>query len=448
MGLGRALPVLLVWSCVAQGAEAPSPEGGKPGAKAEPDFLDRLKTVKAGDIVFRFAAEERIRFERWNNEDLDDHKDDRDRRLFARTRLKMDTVFSDWLQTRVELVDGREWMSERDPRSQNDDLDLHQAYVELGGKPVMVRLGRQEIDLGSRRLVAAPTWNNILRSFDAVRATYTSDAVEVHAFCGSVVVGEDDHFNEHRHDERFSGLYATLKPVPDHKLDLYVFRLHTWNPGYYVTGEDKVKGEHKRYTYGARLHGNLAKRWTYEVEGAVQRGHYANDPIRAWAFYGTTTYTFDLPWQPAIQPVLVCASGDKDPTDGRHGTFDPLYASTHDMFGGIMDRVTWMNVRSAGVRLRAKPTAKLTVGVEAHRYWLAEEKDAWYTTGKKAARRDKAGKSGDDIGCEIGCCAKYAVNKRLEVEGGVARFFPGAFADRTGPSDTAEFCYLMTVLKF
>lgn len=436
------------WLCLARCAEVAPAAGEKASAKAEQDPLDRLKTLRVGGIVFRFSAEERIRLERWNNEDLDDGKDDRDRRLFARTRLKMDAAFNDWLQTRVELVDNREWLSRRDPRTQNDELDLHQAYVDLGGKPVTLRLGRQEIDLGSRRLVAAPTWGNLLRSFDAVRAMYTSDVVDVQAFCGSVVAPVDDHFNEHRRGERFSGLFATLKPVRDHKLDVYAFRLHTWNPDYYVAGEDGVKGEHKSTACGARLYGNFTKRWNYEIEGALQRGRYSNDRIRAWACYASTSYTFHAPWEPVLQAVFSCASGDHDPTDGVHNTYYPYYTTNTDMYGGVMELVTAMNLMAAGLRLKAKPTGKLTVGGNVHRYWLVEEEDAWYTTGKKVRRRDATGKSGNDIGCEVGGWAKYEVSKHLEFQGGVARFFPGAFADRTGPSDTIEYCYVMTVLKF
>ncbi len=190
---------------------APAKKDAPAKPKEVPDALDRFKEVRAGDILFRFAAEERIRVERWNNEDLNDHKHDRDRRVFNRLRLRADAIFNKSFRTVVELVDGREWDSERRPRGQNDDLDLHQAYVQVDQGPFMVRLGRQEIDLGSRKLVAAPTWNNILRSFDAGRVTFTSDIVDVTVFSGSAVVGVDDEFNEHRHDENFSGVFTTWK---------------------------------------------------------------------------------------------------------------------------------------------------------------------------------------------------------------------------------------------
>ena len=421
--------------------------GEPPSAKTEGDFLDKLRTVQVGGAVFQFGFEERLRMEHWNNEDLNDKVDDGDHRWFSRTRLRMDTIFNEMFRTRVELVDGREQESDREPRTQNDELDLHQAYVEIGGKPLMVRLGRQELELGSKKLIAAPTWNNLLRTFDAARVSYTSDFVDVSAFCGSVVTDVDDQFNEHRHDERVCGIFATLKPVRDHKIDLYAIRLHTWNPEYYVAGEDKVKGEHKRYTYGARLFGNITRRWTYDVEAAIQRGHYSNDKIRAWAFHADTAYTLDLPWQPTLQPLINIASGDKDPTDGVRGTFDPLYSSTHGMYGGIEDMISWMNARVIGLRLRAKPTPKLTLGLECHHYWLVDDKDAWYTCGKKAKRRDTTGKSGDDIGHELSFWAKYAFSKRFEVEGGVSRFFAGRFVERTGPGDDVSFCYLQTTVR-
>lgn len=421
--------------------------GGPAPPKAEEDLLDRIRTVRAGDVAFKFGFEERVRVEHWNNEDLDSGLDDRDTRTFARTRIRMDTVFNKWLQTRVELVDGREWESDREPRPQNDDLDLHQAYAQVNLKPWMLRLGRQEVEFGSKRLVGAPTWNNLLRSFDAARLSFDADAAEVHAFAGSVVVNEDDRFNRRRHHDWLFGVFSTIKALGPHKLDLYALALRNHNKLSQVTGEDRVKGHHDCDTFGARLYGKLTERWTYDVEAAVQRGRYSNDRIRAWAFHADTAYTLPLPWQPTIQPLFNYASGDNDPGDGVRGTFDPLFTSTHNVYGGIMDLVTWMNIRVAGVRVRAKPAKKLTVAVEFHRYWLAEDADAWYATGKRVRRRDAAGNSGDDIGYEVGFWARYAFSQRFEVEGGLAHFHAGGFPDRTGASDGMDFCYFQTVLK-
>jgi hypothetical protein len=40
---------------------------------------------------------------------------------------------------------------------------------EWDGHPAYVRVGRQEIALGSQRLVGSPEWGNMRRNFDGVR---------------------------------------------------------------------------------------------------------------------------------------------------------------------------------------------------------------------------------------------------------------------------------------
>jgi hypothetical protein len=446
-----SIVLLAGWGIAGQPAQerstAENAETGRKDVARRDDFgLWLPRNVQAFGWTLNFSGEERAREEWWNNADLNEHVDDRDGRFFLRTRLKAEALFQKTFRAVVELVDGREWESDRHPRPQNDELDLHQAFVQFGTEPVMLRLGRQELDFGSRRLVAAPTWNNLLRSFDAARVSYTSKILDIHAFLGSVVVPVDDHFNRHKDGEILYGLFSTLKPLKGHKLDLYALGFQSRNEDLHVTGEDKAKGDHDRYTLGTRLYGNITKNWTYDTEAAYQFGRYAHDRIRAWAFHADTAYTFGLPWNPTIQPLFNYASGDKNPTDGRRGTFDPLFTTTHGMYGGSMDFVTWMNIKVVGARFKVNPVKKLTLTLEAHRYWLAE--DGWYLGTKRATRRDKTGRSGGSVGHELGLVAKYTVNKQLDIEGGIARFFAGRFAERTGPDDNADFAYLQTLFKF
>jgi len=420
-------------------------------ARADPtaDYVVRLpRDVEVFHWRLDLSGDVRMREEWWHDVDLNHRVDDDDARFYVRTRLRADLAFDEAARAVVELFDGREWDTDRRP-PQNDELDVHQAYLQfdgVGGLPLMVRLGRQEIDLGSRRLVAAPSWGNLLRAFDGARLTYASDLLDVHAFCGSVVACVDDEFDEHTPGQRLFGLFTTLKPLSPHKLDLYALGLvdHKHN----FKGEDGAMGTRSIYTFGTRLYGPFAERWTYEVEAVLQRGHYAGDKVRAWAFHADTAYTLPLPWQPTVQVYANCASGDKNPTDGKRNTFDPLFTSSHNMYGGIMDLVTWMNVKVVGARLKLKPVPKLTLMAEADCYRLDEEADAWYPTSKKAKRRDTAGRSGDAIGRELGLTAKCAVTKQFDLEGGVARFFPGAFVRSTGTHDGMTFAYLQTLFRF
>jgi len=439
---------LTVVAWLAAQATAGAPEAKTPKPDPTADYLVHLpRGVEVFHWKLDLSGEVRMREEWWENEDLSG--EGWENRFFVRTRLRADLAFGERMKAVVELVDGREWMSEREPRPQQDELDLHQAYIEFGGllgQPLMLRLGRQEIDLGSRRLVAAPTWNNLLRSFDAARLTYAGELLDVHAFYGSVVVPVDDEFNEHKPGERFFGLFTTLKPFAAHKADLYALGLVNHKDEF--KGENGETGKRHLYTFGGRLYGHFTRRWTYEAEAAFQRGRYSDDKLRAWAFHADTAYTLPLPWEPSLQALFNFATGDRNPTDGTRNTFDPLFTTTHDMYGGIMDQVTWMNVKVAGLKLRAKPLRKLTLMAEAHRYWLDEAADAWYPGSKKAKRRDTTGRSGDAIGHELGFTAKYAFTKQLELEGGAARFFAGPFVRNTGPHDDMTFAYLQTIFRF
>ena len=395
-----------------------------------------------------FSGEVRLRGERWDDADLNRRLEDTDGRFFLRTKVRTDIAFSEELSARIDLLDCREWDSDRRPRSHNDELDLHQAYVQfddLFAAPLMLRLGRQELDLGSRRLISAPTWSNSLRSFDAARLSWVGDAVDLHGFFGSVVVHEDDRFNEHRHGEAICGIFSTFKGLGGPKLGLYSVNL--FSRKHEVAGEDGREGDHERHTLGTRLYGKLSPRWTYDLELAHQRGRYAHDRIRTWAFHADTAYTFDLPWQPTIQPLLNWATGDKDPDDGRRNTFDPLFACSHGPYG-MIDFFHWMNVQELACRFKVRPARKLTVTAEVHRYWLDEDTDAWYTCTRRAKRRDRSGRSGDQVGHELSLMARYALSRQLTLEGGWARFFPGQFPRRTGPDDNADFWYLQTLFRF
>ena len=105
-------------------------------------------------------------------------------------------------------------------------------------------------------------------------------------------------------------------------------------------------------------------------------------------------------------------------------------------------------MREVGAVVTLKPLSKLTLSAEAHRFWLDESKDAWYTTGKRPRRRDTTGRSGDTVGHELSVVLKVALDRQVTLEGGIARFCAGPFVSDTGPHDNADFAYLQTLVRF
>jgi hypothetical protein len=72
------------------------------------------------------------------------------------------------------------------------------------------------------------------------------------------------------------------------------------------------------------------------------------------------------------------ASGDRNPTDGRRGTFDQLYPTGHDKLG-LSDQVGWRNINHARAGLDLKPAARWQLTGSYHSWWLASATDALTT---------------------------------------------------------------------
>lgn len=82
-----------------------------------------------------------------------------------------------------------------------------------------------------------------------------------------------------------------------------------------------------------------------------------------------------------------------------------------------------------------------------HIFRLAQDKDAWYSTGP-AYRRDKTGKSGSDVGDEIDFTIYFSVTENLNLRAGYAHFFPGDFVQNTGPHGSADWVHFQWLYAF
>lgn len=113
-----------------------------------------------------------------------------------------------------------------------------------------------------------------------------------------------------------------------------------------------------------------------------------------------------------IQYVL--GSGDKNPEDGIHGTFDGLFSGADTVLYGWMNLFFWQNLREFRVDLVLTPAETLTFRGEYHFFGFDEEKDAWYFPGK-AVRKDPTGSSGRRLGHEVDLTLRKKISGWLEV---------------------------------
>jgi hypothetical protein len=363
----------------------PPPSPTKPIEQPLLSFFD-------GKLVF--DVQERFRWEiRENNFDFNDSVRSLtdDNWFLQRFRIGMMIKPTPWLKLYAQGQDSREWLSDRPDfpgvlgAEGDDPFDLRQAYIEIGNTkdiPWGIKIGRQILSYGDERLIGAFDWNNIGRTFDAVKLSYKAPTWSVDAFASTVATphregyNQSDLFNgnETEREQVFSGVYFSTTAIGPQTTDLYVLHLHE---SYVLPGDTNF------FTFGLRAKskpGAFAPEpapdgktvsdgksappppatkkpvgFDYEAELAFQTGEVKGKDLTAFAAHAGAGYTFDCAWLPRVGLEYSYGSGDSDPLDGDIETFQNLFPTNHKFYGQ-MDVFSWQNMHDLGLILKAAPT--------------------------------------------------------------------------------------------
>jgi hypothetical protein len=393
-----------------------------------------------------------------------------------RTRAHLGFRPADWFGLYVEGRDSFSLNDRRDPDPESDRLDLHQAYLSIGDPgrfPIIAKVGRQELVYGDERLIGAFEWNNIGRVFDAAKLRYEQPEFWVDGFAGRVVVPRDGHFNEVNDYDWFWGVYGSSRElVPWQETQVYFL-------GRNASGKSPAAARgaliglatpRDIYTVGGRvksLPGKL-QGWDYSAEAAAQFGRFKESAIgpsldhEAFAAHVGGGYTFaGVSFTPRLGVEYNFASGDSDPADDRHETFENLFPTNHKFYG-YMDFFSWQNIHNVRASASIKPLKSLTLTLDYHLFWLAETADYFYTAGG-APRSTAAPGSGmgynrnpgydNFVGSEINLIASYNVKKWANLQGGYGHFFVGNYVKESlaspnfGAAD-ADWVYVQIAINF
>jgi len=352
--------------------------------------------------------------------------------LLQRLRLNLNVTPLSWLRFSLQGQDSRVFFTNVSPAptSQRDPTDLRIGYVELGkGEegPVSLRVGRQGLDFGEGRLLADPNWSNVGKSFDAVRLTLRYHKLKLDVFTSASDKIYADAFATPTPGEHFDGLYGSLdKVIPNATIEPYLF----WKMEHNVKGEIVKTGDLDEKTVGLRWVGKLPFGFDYGMESALQRGTQANGPISAWATHLVTGFTLpNAQHLPRFFVEFNRGSGDNNPKDGVHGTFDTLFPSSHDKFG-VADQFGWANIMHVreGFQYRVRPN--LTFALADNSFWLANQRDGIYSSGKLIVASN--GKEGNYIGNEPDIQARWKAASHTVVDLAIGHIFTGEFLQKTG----------------
>jgi hypothetical protein len=325
-------------------------------------------------------------------------------------------------------------------------FDLRAAFADIGDATTRVaaRLGRQELAFGEQRLLGHLNWTNTARTFDAARVTIRSSRFNVDLFGGSVVRIDDDQFDKSGNGNRLVGGYGSSAAIVTRSLiEPYVF----WKRDINLRTEHNTTDNLNTATIGVRWAGKLPQRIDYGTEMVVQTGSLGPDNVQAWAGH----------WQlraGALTRVPLgftgeynYASGDADPTDGTRGTFDQLYPTGHDKYG-LADQVGWRNIHHLRTGVDVTPMKALLLIASYHSWWLAERNDALYNAGGAVIARAVGGAVNRHVGQEIDVQASRPITPQLQLSGGYAYIFPGAFLKQTTPGASYGYPYVMATYVF
>jgi hypothetical protein len=445
------------------------------------------------DGALCFDIEERLRWEiRDNNFDFDDtiNSFTDDNWFLQRFRIGAKLTLTDWLRVYAQGQDSREINSDRPDipgllgAEGDDSFDLRQGWIELGNPkefPLTLKVGRQILSYGDERVIGAFDWNNIGRTFDAVKLRWEEERWWVDAFASSVVVPEGGSYNqsdlfngnEIDREQVFSGVYFSTTAIGPQVTDLYVLHLHeNANPRF----AQNPLGDTNFFSFGLRVKSkpgafasaeveeSLSKDgkavitpkpprpvgFDYDGEFVYQNGDVRGLDLNAFAAHVGAGYTFDASWLPRFGVAYNYGTGDDDPADREIQTFQNLFPTNHKFYGQ-MDVFSWQNMHDAEVSFRVQPVKSVTAKLEYHAFWLESTDDVWYRANGVTAVRPldaRARSAGNYAGSEVDFTVTWNVNKHFQVEGGYSHFFAGDYLADTGASDDADFGYVQAKFTF
>ena len=394
-----------------------------------------------------FGLEERLRYEGYHDGGFKPHNSDS--YLLNRFRLQMNLRFTSWFKVVSQVQDARPFL-QTPPYGPPNEVrwDLKLAYAEFGDPEkswISVRVGRQIINYNNT-IIANSEWRNQGRSYDAVVTNLHFDRVRVGIFAASAVNPLIAGISHHIEGNNIYGVYGSIDgPLPNSILEPFV--LWRVQPSVAIETTAWIKtGKQDEKAYGFRYKG-LAKSVDYSYELILERGSDGPNNIQAYGQTFGAGYRFNsIHVHPRIFSQYDYASGDNNPNDGRHGTFDTMYPTAHDRFG-ISDQFGWQNIVAARAGFTLEPRRRWTVTAQYLNLSLANARDALYNTSGGPIVRDAIGRAGKHIGDEFDVYTWFELNRHLNLGTGVGHILPGHFLTSTTRGPTYNYPYFAINFK-
>lgn len=372
--------------------------------------------------------------------------------LLSRLRLETDLRFSQRFRLHFQLQDARvsgSSFSDQDFASGNnpfhDPLDINQGYFEGQLIPSLkIKIGRQAISFRDRRIFGPGDWGNTGRyAWDAAVVTLQNRWIESNVIIGRFIQHDPNRWpNKWVEGPTAYAIYNSVNHLP---FLLDVFYVFKYDDRGITVGEGST-GNLASHSLGFWLNGKW-RSWEYGLTAVGQLGKWGSDDIRAYGLVGFLGYQWLISWQSLLKLQYVIGSGDQDPGDDIHGTFDGIFGGADTDLYGWMNMFFWQNLREYRVDIKITPIRAIHIKSEYHYFTLDQTSDGWYFPGS-IQRQDKTGSSGKELGQEIDAIIQVKVTDYVTLLAGWCLFIPGEFVKSTGKAPIAHWYFLQTDFYF
>jgi hypothetical protein len=403
------------------------------------DPWDGVKYIPLGrtDWFMTLSGEIRFRPEGFRVRATDTAPATRDQYLLQRYLFGTDVHVGRRIRLYAEvqsgIINGRIGASR--PTDENT-VDLHQGFLEWRSAPGAarrfdMRVGRQELTIGSSRLISAAPGLNVKRSFDGVGLGAAIRSWRLEGAAATLTEVQPGIFDDGPEDQiRFWGV-AAVRATP--------WLNGAWTT-YYLGLQNKDiqfaqgRGEDRRHTIGVGWRGN-SRMLDFNYDGIWQIGSFSGSEAHAW---GVSTETgvrvAAAGWRPRFGLRANVASGDRDPADPSLQSFNPLFPGAS--FAGPIGLFGATNMIDLTPFVSMAPRRNLVLGFELPSYWRTSTGDGIYNTALQVLARPQAG-SGRHIGASAGFVVFWQATAHFQVSGAIIRLLPGPFLDTTFVRDGA-----------
>ena len=370
--------------------------------------------------------------------------------LLQRYMVHFDARYGRFFRSFVQLKSGFESYRVGGPRPIDEKKpDFEAAFVEMGTDGddnwIKLRIGRQELNYGSGRLVSVREGPNVRQSFDGVKIRSKVGAWLVDGFAVRPDLDKPGFFNSAPdHATRFWGVYSTRPVSKKVSIDAYYLGLDrktaTFNRG---------SGREVRQTLAARVWHKSSEQggWDFDYEGAWQFGSFGSDGIRAWTLASDIGYSVPgIRLKPRFSIKGDVSSGD-NPNSHSLGTFNPIFPIGN--YFGVIASTGPGPVNFIDIHPRVQ--TELPRGVSVSFDWVVQWRES-LTDGVYAvpgflirpAGTSTARYVGDRPGVEV----RWQVDRHLYFQADYGIFYAGRFLKDTMPGRNLNYEALWAGYKF